>query len=79
MDATPAASPVVTAWDITDNAWTNVSAAILASATGSTAGTTLTLPVIANLTPNRLYHIGVRFTGGDTNVYECFLRIQGEH
>mgnify|MGYP001613852124 CR=1 FL=1 len=78
-DATPAASPVVTAWDITDNAWTNVSAAILASTTGTTAGATLTLPIIANLTPDHRYHIAVRFTGSDSNIYECFFYIQGEH
>jgi len=78
-DDAPADDSEFSAYDNTNNAWLDVTTTILNSTSGDTVGTTITTPTIQNLSPDHLYQICCKFTGGDSNVYECYFRILGEY
>jgi hypothetical protein len=74
--STPA-SPTVVAYDITDNARTDVSTTVLSGA-ASVSGDVITCPQLKSLTAGNVYRVEVKWTSGG-NTWECFFNVQAEY
>ena len=74
--STPA-SPTVVAYDITDNARTDVSITVL-SGSASVSGDVITCPQLKSLTADKIYRVEVKWTSGG-NTWECYFIVYAEY
>ena len=71
-------SVVVTAYEITEGAYTDVSATVLDPGGASVVGDKISLPALSSLTAGKLYRVEVKFTCG-SNTFECYVEIEAEN
>lgn len=70
-------SVAVAAYDITENARTDVSSTVL-SGSASVNGDVITLPVLKSLTAEHVYRVEIKFTCSG-NVFEAVLIVNGKY
>lgn len=70
-------SVAVAAYDITENARTDVSATVL-TGSASVTGDVITLPVLKSLTAEKVYRVEIKFACSG-NVFEAILIVNGKY